>query len=181
MLEQKAYRLKGKAVKKQLFCDAAKKIAVKLIKAKQNNESKRPFGYASELFENVKISIPTINLNLENYCLAKQTASMAVSSSDNSTTTQSSFDSSATTTLVLTHTQAKNNNDAVASLAMDISDDLDSEEEFVIGFYHHTDDEFDSDDDYDTDSEGNGDDDDSKTEEKEAYEMIVYANIVKIN
>jgi len=116
-----------------------------LIEAKQNNEGKTPYGYASELIKDVKNSIQKLNLNLVNYYVAKQTASMAVNSSDNSTATQTSLDSS-TPTLVLTHSQAKNsNNDAGASLAMDISDDSDSEEEFVPGLYYHTDDESDSD------------------------------------
>jgi len=58
---------------------------------------------------------------------------------------------------------------------MDISDDSDSEEEFMPGLYYHTDDESDSDDEYDTDSEGSegDDDDDSDSEEEESYETIV--------
>ena len=72
---------------KEVVGDAAKKIAVKLIEAKQNNDgktpygyAKTPFGYASELVKDVKNSIPKLTLTLVNYYVAKQTASMAVSS-----------------------------------------------------------------------------------------------------
>jgi hypothetical protein len=64
--------LKKKSLAKELMRDAVKRIGDEVIKEKRNNGGKAPYGYASELVNDAKESIPKINLSLVNYYIKKQ-------------------------------------------------------------------------------------------------------------